>query len=131
MNKNALLSTLWIFLTLNFIFCDVFSLHYHKDLQNLLAGKVGDTEITQAFLLVFAMVMEIPILMIILSRTLKPAVNKVFNIVAASLLIVIQTTTLLWGENTLHYQFFSVIEITTCIVIVAIAWQRKFGAVKG
>jgi len=38
MDKKTLLSTLWIFLTVNFIFCDVFTLMNSEDLKNLLKG---------------------------------------------------------------------------------------------
>ena len=49
--KSILLSTLWIFVTVNYIFCDVFSLFYAPDLKQFLSGRVGDIELTQGFLL--------------------------------------------------------------------------------
>lgn len=126
MNKKTILSTLWIFLTVNFIFCDVFSLHYHEDLNKLLTGKVGDTEITQEFLLIFAFIMEIPMLMILLSQLLEQKINRILNIIAGVLLIAVQTSSLLWGDNTLHYWFFSIIEIGTCIYIIWLANNWRF-----
>lgn len=125
MDKKTRLSTLWIFLTLNFIFCDVFSLHYQKDLQNLLNGKVGDTPITQPFLLLFSIIMEIPMLMILLSRLLQYRANRTLNLIVAMLLLILQLSTLFWGENTLHYKFFSLIEILTCMAIIGLSCQWR------
>ena len=42
MDKKILLSTLWIFLVVNFIFCDVFGLHHAEYLKDILSG--GSTE---------------------------------------------------------------------------------------
>lgn len=123
MDKKVLLSTLWVFLTVNFIFCDVFTLMHSEDLKNILNGTVGDVQITQEFLLGFAVVMEIPMLMILLSRLLKYKPNRMLNLVFGVLLAVIQLWSLTVGNNTLHYKFFSVIEIATCIGIVWTAWK--------
>ena len=53
MDKKIVLSTLWIFVTINYIFCDVFTLFYAPDLNNFLTGYVGDIELSQNFLLTF------------------------------------------------------------------------------
>lgn len=126
MDKKTTLSTLWIFLTANFIFCDVFSLHHHENLNALLTGKVDGTEITEEFLLIFAVIMQIPMLMILLSRLLPQKANKILNLITAIFLLIIQTSTLLWGANMLHYWFFSIIEISTCIAIAWLAYHWKF-----
>lgn len=123
MDKKVLLSTLWIFLTVNFIFCDVFTLMHSEDLKNLLSGSVDGIPITQEFLFGFAIMMEIPMLMILLSRLLKFKSNRILNIIFGVLLAVIQTWSLTVGNTTLHYGFFSIIEISTCISIVWIAWK--------
>ena len=123
MNKKTLLSTLWIFLTVNFIFCDVFTLMHSEDLKNLLNGSVDGMRITQEFLFSFAIIMEIPMLMIFLSRILKYKLNRILNLIFGGLLAVIQIWSLTVGDITLHYWFFSIIEIITCISIVWIAWK--------
>lgn len=123
MDKKALLSTLWIFLVVNFIFCDVFTLMHSEDLKNLLNGSVDGMQITQEFLLGFAFAMEIPMLMILLSRLLKYKLNRILNLIFGVLLAIIQIGSLTIGDTTLHYGFFSIIEIATCISIVWIAWK--------
>jgi len=128
MDKKVLLSTLWIFLTVNFIFCDVFTLMHSEDLRNLLDGSVDGMQITQAFLLGFAIMMEIPMLMILLSRLLTPTPNRILNLVFGILLAIIQTWSLTVGDITMHYAFFSVVEIVTCISIVWVAWNWRRNA---
>lgn len=122
---KVMLSILWIFLTLNYIFCDVFSLMYHEDLQQLLSGHVGDMEISQKFLLSFAIIMEIPMAMIVLSRLLKYNLNRLVNIAAGSVLTIVQFGSLFADSNTLHYLFFSAIEISTSsfIIWVSLKWK--------
>ena len=126
MDKKTLLSTLWIFLTVNFIFCDVFTLMHSEDLKNLLNGSVDGMQMTQEFLLSFAIMMEIPMLMILLSRLLKYKLNRILNLIFGGLFAVIQIWSLTVGDITLHYWFFSIIEIITCISIfwIALKWKN-------
>lgn len=125
LHPRHLLSLLWIFLTVNFIFCDVFTLMYSEELKHLFEGKIGDTAITQSFLLTLALFMEIPMAMIVLSRILNYNFNRWLNIIFAIVLMLIQLSSLWMDENTLHYIFFSVVEIGTLCVIVWIAWNWK------
>ena len=128
MNNKSLLSTLWIVLVVNFMFCDIFTLMHSEDLENLLKGSIDGVPISQGFLLTFAIVMEIPIAMILISRLLKPKPNKIINVISGVLLAIVQLWSLTVGNVTLHYWFFSIIEITLCISIVVIAWRWKMGA---
>ena len=124
-NEKVWLSTLWVFLTANYIYCDVFTLMNPEDLKQLLTGGTGQIHITQSFLLAFAIIMEIPLAMIVLSRLLNYGVNRVVNISAAIIMTVIQVWSLISGGSTptLHYIFFSIVEIA-CLVFIAIyAWK--------
>ncbi len=120
------LSLLWIFVTVNYIFCDVFTLMYSEELKQILLGNVGGVEITQNFLLIFAFLMEIPMAMIFLSRILKYEINRLANVIAGLLLTFIQASTLFTGTSTLHYVFFSIIEVATTafIVWIALTWNK-------
>ncbi len=71
MDTREKLSLLWIFVTVNYIFCDVFTLTYSEELKQILSGTVGGVEITQGFLLIFAFLMEIPMAMIFLSKIMN------------------------------------------------------------
>ena len=122
MDKRNLLSLLWVFLVVNFIFCDVFTLMYSEDLKKIITGTVDGIDLNQEFLLTFAFIMEIPMLMIIFSKVLRPKLNKVLNITFALFLALIQFWSLTAGPVTLHYIFFSIIEIGACLTIAVMAW---------
>ena len=123
MIKKESLSILWIFVTVNYIFCDVFTLMYSEELKQILSGTVGTVIINQGFLLGFAIIMEIPMAMIFLSRFLKFRINRPLNIVAGFVMTIIQAGSLFAGTPTMHYMFFSIIEIATTIAIVWFAWK--------
>jgi hypothetical protein len=125
MDRKQLLSNLWIFLTVNFIFCDVFTLMHSEDLKKILTGNVDGTQISQQFLLGFAFIMEIPMLMILVSRVLRHPSNRILNVVFSVLLAIVQIWSLTAGGNTMHYWFFSIIEIATLISILLLAWFWK------
>ena len=123
MNKKVLFSTLWIFVTLNYIFCDVFTLFHSESLKQLMTGEMGGMEINQEFLLAFSLLMELPMIMIVLSRILSYKPNRMANIIVASIMTLVQAATLFTADNTLHYIFFSTIEIITTGFILYTAWR--------
>ena len=122
---KKLLTLLWVFLTVNYIYCDIFTLHHDPTLQQLMTGEAGGMVITEEFLLGFALIMEIPMAMILLSKVLAYRFNRYFNMGAAIITGSIQTTTVLMG-GTLHYLFFSGIEIATAMFILftALKWKQ-------
>ena len=61
--------------------------------------------------------------MIVLSRILSYKPNRLANIIVALIMTIIQAATLFTADNTLHYIFFSVIEISTTSFILYTAWQ--------
>jgi len=125
-NRKNLLSLLWIYLTVNYIYCDVFTLHLAKYLEAFLSGDVGGMKITQEFLLIFSGVMQIPLIMILLSKFLTFELNKYLNIIAGVITTSIQTYTVTMG-GTLHYMFFSFFEICTGLFIIylGITWKQE------
>ena len=127
MNKNPkiLLSTLWLFATVNYMFCDIFTLFHSESLKQLMTGEMGGMIISQTFLLGFAILMEIVMVMIVLSRFLPYKANRSLNIIIGLLMTFVQGSTLFTADNTLHYIFFSIVEISTTIFIVYYAWNWK------
>jgi hypothetical protein len=122
--RKVILSTLWIFATVNYIFCDVVTLMNPEDLKQILTGTVGNVPMNQGFLLGAAIMMEIPFAMILLSRLLKYKSNRWANIIAGSIMTLIQISSLFVGSAlSLHYIFYSVIEIACTLFIVWYAWK--------
>jgi threonine/homoserine/homoserine lactone efflux protein len=123
---RVILSTLWIFATLNYLYCDVMALMDAKLLKQFMEGNVGGVETTQGFFLGAAILMEIPMAMVLLSRVLKYRANRWANIIAGTIMTVVQFSTLFFGSSpTIYYIFFSIIEIACTLVIVWYAWQWR------
>lgn len=124
--RQHLLSLLWIFITVNYIYCDVFTLHLAPYLEAFLAGQFGSISITEEFLLIFAFIMQIPMIMILLSRVLAFTLNKYANLLAGIITTSIQAFTVTMGGS-LHYLFFSFFEICTGIFIIYLAatWKKN------
>ena len=116
-SRKGLLSTLWLFVSLNYIFCDVLGVMDPE--------LVPPVELTQGFLLGAGILLEIPIAMVLLSRVLPYNWNRRVNIIAAVIMTVIQVASLFLGANTLYYIFFSIIEVTTTAFIVWAAWNWR------
>ena len=70
MDMKVRLSTLWIVVTFNIVFADILSFISPGFLEEVITGYAGEIQITEALLLVFAVLLEIPIAMIFLSRLL-------------------------------------------------------------
>ena len=121
-DMKARLSTLWIFIMFNMVFADIFSFMYPGALKQIMAGNAEGTQITPGFLLIAAIVTEIPIAMVFLSRLLKYGVNRWMNIIGGGV-------TILWviggGSTTLHYIFFASIEVVCSLVIIWLAWMWR------
>jgi hypothetical protein len=120
------LQLLWIFLFLNFIFCDVFTLFHAPTLNQLMTGNIDGMAMNEPFLLVFAVLMELGMVMVLVSRLAAPGLARWSNVAVSTLLIAVQGMTLLKPGLTLHYMFFSVVEIGALlwIVTIALTWRR-------
>lgn len=87
-DRRVLLSTLWIVVMLNMIFADIFSFMNPRFLQELMTTvHAREIEVTPVFLSIAAIVTEIPIMMVLLSRALTYRINRWLNIIAAVITI--------------------------------------------
>lgn len=122
-SRRALLSTLWIFATLCYLYCDLLSLMDPNLLKQYLAGNAGGMEITQGFLVGASVLMLIPISMVLVSRILDYKYNRWANIIAGSIMTLVQVATLFIGQATGYYILFSIVEISATAAIVWTAWK--------
>jgi hypothetical protein len=122
-DRRMPLSTLWIFVTLNYLYCDVLGLMDADSLRGFLQGTVSGMEITPTFLVGAGVLMEIPMAMVLLSRVLPYAANRRANVAAGALMTVVQIGSLLVGSGpAAFYVFFSVVEVATTAFVVWYAW---------
>lgn len=123
MNMKPRLSTLWLFATLNFIYCDVVGLMNPSMLKGFIAGNVSGINVTPGFLLAGSVLVEIPMVMVLLSRLLPHRSNRVANLVAATVMTLVQLLSNFLGVPAPYYVFFSVIEIASTLAIIWFAWR--------
>ncbi len=116
--KPVLLSTMWVFILLNMIIRDL-----HQFLHIGYIQEMMEMSISEEAMLVFGIVAEIPLLMIVLSRILKPMPNKWANTFAAIIALLGLLSTL--PNADLDDLFFMVVQIISLTVVVRIAWSLK------
>lgn len=113
---RSILSTLWIVVLINILSADIFS---------FMLGNAGEAQVTVTpwIMFAFALVHEIPIAMIILSRVLKRGVNRTVNCIAAGITALYIVA---GGSATPHYIFFALMELICLFFIVfqVIKWQE-------
>lgn len=122
---RVVLSTLWVFVMLNYLYADVMSLMDPVLLPQWLAGRVEGLDITRPFLLAAAVMMEVPIAMTALARLLPHRLNRRANMAAGIFKTAAVVASLLVGTPSMHYLFFASIEIPCTVLIVALAWRWR------
>ncbi len=83
-------------------------------------GHMPEFQATQGFMLIAAILVEIPIVMIFLSRVLHYKANRWANIISGVVMIAFVVG---GGSTYLHYMFFAAIEILFILLIIWYAWN--------
>lgn len=131
--RKSLLSTLWIFVLLNMVYADILGM-LRPGYVDFLA-QMGQ-QLTGSTVLLFAVLMEVAIAMVLLSRILDYRANRWVHCIAVPL-------TILWvvvpalipslGETTPpSYMFFATVEVVTMLLIFSYVWrwpkpERNYG----
>lgn len=116
------LATLWASFMFLYIYVDYFHLYMPGALENMLVGKVFTFEVTQAFLLIVLAAATIPALMIFLSIALPAKVNRLTNIIVATIHIPYMLFNLAGGAW-IHMVFGAVVEVVLLCLIIGYAWK--------
>lgn len=116
MDIKVKLSTLWIVVAINVAMADILGI----TLQ-MMSGEPSEFKVSQVAMLIFAMIVEIPIAMIFLSRVLKYRVNRWANIIASVIYILFVIIGGSWTD--LSYWFFAAVEIVAMAIIFWSAWN--------
>lgn len=117
-DTKVLLSTLWVVVMINMLKADILSLYIPGAAEEV-ARTAGETPIPQ-LMLGGAIMMEISIVMIILSRVLRYGVNRWTNIITG----VITIAFVVGGGSTYpHYIFIATVEVVCLLLIIWNAWK--------
>jgi hypothetical protein len=121
-DTKVLLSTLWIVVMINMAYADILSLHIPGVFDEVAKTSVSTGAPIPQLMLGGAIMMEIPVAMIILSRVLKYGVNRWVNIIVG-----IFTIAYIWGgaASYPHYIFIAMVETLCLLLIIWNAWTWR------
>ena len=121
-DTKTLLSTLWIVVMLNMAYADILSLHIPGAFDEVTKTSVSTGVSIPQLMLGGAIMTEIPIIMILLSRVLKHGINRWVNIIVGML-----TIAYIWGgmASYPHYIFIASVETLCLLLIIAFAWTWR------
>jgi hypothetical protein len=123
-NVKMKLSALWVALMLIYIYADILSLFKAGVIEKMMEGFMGPFPVTQGSLLSASILMMIPAVMVFLSLTLKPKVNRWANIILGVLYTFVNIGNLI-GETWIYYISFVIVEIALTSLIIWFAWKWR------
>ncbi|MGB7250615.1 MAG: DUF6326 family protein [Phormidesmis sp.] len=122
LNVKLKLAALWASFMFLYIYVDYFAFYKPGFIENVIAGKVWQFQITQAFLLGALVSVTIPALMIFLSGALPAKVNRWTNIIVAAVYIPYTLFNLV-GEALNFMRFGAVVEVVLLLLVIWYAWK--------
>lgn len=119
-DTKVLLSTLWIVVMVNMLKADILSLYIPGSTEEVARTSASTGVPIPQLMLGGAIMGELAIVMIILSRVLKYGVNRWVNI-----LVGIVTIAYIWlgGPSYPHYIFIATVETICLLLIIWNAWK--------
>jgi len=121
-NVKIKLAALWVAVNLLYLYVDIYSFFRPGIIEDAIAGKVWEFQITQVWLLGVIILMTIPSLMVFLSLTLSAKANRWANIIVGIFEIVFVVSGAI-GESWVYYIFASIVEVVLLLLIVRYAWK--------
>lgn len=121
-DTKVLLSTLWIVVMINMLKADILSLFIPGAAEEVARTSTNAGASIPQLMLVGAVMGQIGIAMIILSRVLKYGINRWANTVAS-----LVTIAYIWGgaASYPHYIFIASVETLCLLLIIGFAWTWR------
>ncbi|MEV6217389.1 DUF6326 family protein [Nocardia sp. NPDC051833] len=122
MPVRAKLAAAWTSFMFLYAYVDILNFFTPGVIQEILAGKVFEFDLSQTFSTTALTLMAVPIFMIFLSMTLPAGVSRVANLVVASLYVPV-TAFNATGESWLFFYGLGVVlEVVLLVLILRYAW---------
>lgn len=122
MPVQAKLAALWASFMFLYAYVDILAFYKPGVIDDILAGRVWQLEITQTWALGALALMAFPILMVFLSVSLPARANRMTNIVVASLYLVVSGANAV-GESWVYYFALAVgLEVVVLGLVLRYAW---------
>ncbi len=122
LDTKALLSTLWIVVMLNMLKADILSLFIPGAAEEVTRTATSTGASIPQLMLVGAVMGNLAIAMVILSRGLKHKLNRWVNIIVG-----VVTIAYIWGGMSFypHYIFIATVETLCLLLIIGFAWTWR------
>ena len=122
LDTKVLLSTLWIVVMINMLKADILSLYIPGAAEELSRTSANAGASIPQLMLIGAVMGQLGIAMIVLSRVLKYGINRWTNIVVG-----IVTIAYIWGGMATypHYIFIAMVETLCLLLIIGFAWTWR------
>jgi hypothetical protein len=122
LDTKVILSTLWIVVMINMWKADILSLFIPGIAEELVSTSVSTGASIPQLMLFGAIMGNLSIAMIILSRVLEYGINRWVNIVVG-----IVTIAYIWGGMTTypHYIFIATVETLCLLLVIGFAWKWR------
>ncbi|MCU0487244.1 MAG: DUF6326 family protein [Anaerolineales bacterium] len=121
-DTKVLLSTLWIMVMINMLKADILSLNIPGAAEEVAKTATSAGASIPQLMLIGAIMGQLGIAMIILSRVLKYGINRWVNIGVG-----IVTIAYIWGGAAAypHYMFIATVETLCLLLIIGLAWTWR------
>ncbi len=121
-DTKVLLSTLWIVAMLNMLKADILSLFIPGSAEEVARTAASAGASIPQLMLVGAVMGNLALVMIVLSRVLKYGINRWVNIVMG-----VVTIAYIWGgmASYPHYIFIATVETICLLLIIGFAWMWR------
>jgi hypothetical protein len=124
-NVKAKLALLWVALMFFYIYNDILSLFQPGHVAELVEGQLGGVHFTPTILFGAAVLQAGPSIMILLSLTLRARANRLANIIAGILYVLVLLGTQFVGEGEVwfYWRLYELLEALFLALIIWTAWK--------
>ena len=119
---RAKLAAAWTSFMFLYAYVDILAFFTPGVIDDILAGKVLEFDLTQTFSTTALTLMAIPILMVVLSMTLPARANRITNLIVASVYVPVTAFNVVGESWTYFYGLGVVLEVILLALILRYAW---------
>ncbi|HEX2290539.1 MAG TPA: DUF6326 family protein [Pseudonocardiaceae bacterium] len=119
---QAKLAAAWTGVMFLYAYVDIIAFFKPGVIDDILAGKVWEFDVSQPLLTTFLALMAIPIFMVVLSMTLPARANRITNLIVASVQVPYAAFNVVGESWTYFYGLGVALEVIVLAVILRFAW---------
>lgn len=119
---QAKLAAAWTSFMFLYAYVDIIAFFKPGVIDNILAGKVWEFDVSQTLLTTFLALMAVPIFMVVLSMTLPARANRIANLIVASVQLPYAAFNVVGESWTYFYGLGVALEVILLALILRAAW---------